>query len=88
MKLEIAKEKCILFCRTIQNYILTYFSYLKRNYCIIKITNYKSNHFRGGDYVDFSDKIKQFSKRIEVIKENLTTEEATKTALIMPFSKY
>ncbi|EQJ93958.1 TPA: type I restriction enzyme HsdR N-terminal domain-containing protein [Clostridioides difficile] len=35
--------------------------------------------------MDFSDKIKQFSKRIEVIKGNLTTEEATKTALIMPF---
>ncbi|HGM3508348.1 TPA: type I restriction endonuclease [Clostridioides difficile] len=35
--------------------------------------------------MDFSDKIKQFSKRIEVIKGNLSTEEATKTALIMPF---
>lgn len=34
--------------------------------------------------MDFSDKIKQFSKRIETLKDNLTTEEATKTALIMP----
>lgn len=34
--------------------------------------------------MDFSDKIKQFSKRIEVLKGNLETEEATKTALIMP----
>ena len=35
--------------------------------------------------MDFSDKIKQFSKRIEMIKDKLETEEATKTALIMPF---
>ena len=35
--------------------------------------------------MDFSDKIKQFSKRIDMIKGNLATEEATKTALIMPF---
>lgn len=35
--------------------------------------------------MDFVDKIKQFSKRIEMIKDNLATEEATKTALIMPF---
>ncbi|MGO0882415.1 type I restriction endonuclease [Clostridioides difficile] len=34
--------------------------------------------------MDFSDKIKQFSKRIDTLKDNLTTEEATKTALIMP----
>lgn len=34
--------------------------------------------------MDFSDKIKQFAKRIESMKGNLTTEEATKTALIMP----
>lgn len=35
--------------------------------------------------MDFIDKISQYSKRIEMIKESLTTEEATKTALIMPF---
>ena len=35
--------------------------------------------------MDFVDKIKQFSKRIEMMKSNLATEEATKTALIMPF---
>lgn len=35
--------------------------------------------------MDFADKIKQFSKRIEIIKSKLETEEATKTALIMPF---
>lgn len=34
--------------------------------------------------MDFSDKLKQFSKRIETLKGNLETEEATKTALIMP----
>lgn len=35
--------------------------------------------------MDFSDKLKQFSKRAEMIKGTLMTEEATKTALIMPF---
>lgn len=35
--------------------------------------------------MDFVDRIKQFSKRIDMIKESLATEEATKTALIMPF---
>lgn len=35
--------------------------------------------------MDFIDKIKQFSKRVEMLKNNLSTEEATKTALIMPF---
>lgn len=35
--------------------------------------------------MDFKDKIKQISERIENLKENLQTEEATKNALIMPF---
>ena len=35
--------------------------------------------------MDFIDKIKQFSQRIVIIKESLATEEATKTALILPF---
>lgn len=35
--------------------------------------------------MDFVDRIKQFSKRIETMKDSLATEEATKTALIMPF---
>lgn len=35
--------------------------------------------------MDFVDKIKQYSKRIEMIKDSLATEEATKTSLIMPF---
>ncbi|SHF09347.1 type I restriction endonuclease [Clostridium fallax] len=35
--------------------------------------------------MDFCDKLKQFSKRAEIIKSTLLTEEATKTALIMPF---
>ena len=35
--------------------------------------------------MDFIDKIKQHSQRIEMVKGNLATEEATKTALIMPF---
>lgn len=35
--------------------------------------------------MDFKDSIKQISERIEKLKENLLTEEATKNALIMPF---
>ena len=36
-------------------------------------------------YMDFKDSIRQISERIESLKDNLLTEEATKTALIMPF---
>lgn len=35
--------------------------------------------------MDFIDELKQFSKRIENIKGSITTEEATKTSIIMPF---
>lgn len=35
--------------------------------------------------MDFIDEIKQFSKRVDSLKDSLTTEEATKTSLIMPF---
>ncbi len=35
--------------------------------------------------MDFVDQLKQFSKRVESLKDSLQTEEATKTALIMPF---
>jgi hypothetical protein len=35
--------------------------------------------------MDFKDSIKQISERIEKLKENLPTEEATKNALVMPF---
>lgn len=35
--------------------------------------------------MDFKDSIKQISERIEKLKENLATEEATKNALVMPF---
>lgn len=35
--------------------------------------------------MDFKDSIKQISDRIEKLKDNLPTEEATKNALIMPF---
>lgn len=35
--------------------------------------------------MDFKDSIKQISERIDTLKANLPTEEATKTALIMPF---
>ncbi len=35
--------------------------------------------------MDFIDQVKQFSKRVESLKDGLNTEEATKTAIIMPF---
>jgi hypothetical protein len=35
--------------------------------------------------MDFKDAIKQLSERVEKLKDNLHTEEATKNALIMPF---
>lgn len=35
--------------------------------------------------MDFIDQLKQFSKRVESMMENIQTEEATKTAIIMPF---
>lgn len=35
--------------------------------------------------MDFIDELKQFSKRVESIKDKLTTEEATKSSIIMPF---
>ena len=35
--------------------------------------------------MDFKDSIRQISERIEKLKNNLQTEEATKNALIMPF---
>lgn len=35
--------------------------------------------------MDFIDQVKQFSKRVASIKDNIQTEEATKTSIIMPF---
>ncbi|MFR9542785.1 MAG: type I restriction endonuclease [Rikenellaceae bacterium] len=35
--------------------------------------------------MDFIDQLKQFSKRVETLKATIETEEATKTATIMPF---
>ena len=35
--------------------------------------------------MDFIEKINQFSRRVETLKDQIQTEEATKTALIMPF---
>ncbi len=35
--------------------------------------------------MDFIEEITQFSKRIEHIKDNIYTEEATKTSVILPF---
>lgn len=35
--------------------------------------------------MEFEEKIKEFSERIKKIKNSISTEEATKTSLIMPF---
>ena len=35
--------------------------------------------------MDFIDQLKQFSKRVETLRDSIATEEATKTAIIMPF---
>ncbi|MCI7258939.1 MAG: type I restriction endonuclease [Ruminococcus sp.] len=35
--------------------------------------------------MDFIDELKQFSKRVDSLKDKLPTEEATKSSLIMPF---
>lgn len=35
--------------------------------------------------MDFVDELKQFAKRVETLKDSIQTEEATKTAIIMPF---
>ena len=35
--------------------------------------------------MDFKDSIKQIAERVDKLKDNLQTEEATKNALIMPF---
>jgi len=35
--------------------------------------------------VDFIDQVKQFSQRVESIKGTISTEEATKTSIVMPF---
>lgn len=35
--------------------------------------------------MDFIDQVKQFSKRLEGLKDSIQTEEATKTSIIMPF---
>lgn len=35
--------------------------------------------------MDFKDSIKQLAERVEKLKENISTEEATKNAFIMPF---
>lgn len=36
--------------------------------------------------MDFIDQLKQFAKRVGTLKDSIQTEEATKTAIIMPFS--
>ncbi|MGV8149653.1 MAG: type I restriction endonuclease [Alkaliphilus sp.] len=35
--------------------------------------------------MDFADKLKQFSKNVEKMKDRINSEEATKTSLVMPF---
>jgi hypothetical protein len=37
--------------------------------------------------MDFKDEIKQFGVKVEKLKSQIATEEATKNAFIMPFIK-
>lgn len=45
----------------------------------------KAQRKKGGDIMDFIESITQFSKRVENIKDNILTEESTKTSIILPF---
>ncbi|GIQ66569.1 hypothetical protein PACILC2_51370 [Paenibacillus cisolokensis] len=36
---------------------------------------------------DFVDQVKNLAKRVKKLKDSILTEEATKTSVIMPFSK-
>ena len=38
--------------------------------------------------MDFKEQINLFADRINVLRENISTEEATKTSIILPFFKY
>lgn len=38
--------------------------------------------------MDFIDQLKQFSKRVDTLKDSIQTEEATKTAIIMPLCRF
>lgn len=40
---------------------------------------------KGKLFMDFMEKINELSKKVEKIKWNLKTEEATKTSIILPF---
>ena len=51
---------------------------------VIAITFYMHAKEKG-DFMDFNDQVEQFSNRINNIKNNISTEEATKTSLILPF---
>ena len=35
--------------------------------------------------MEFADQLKDFTKRIDLLKDGIKTEEATKTSLVMPF---
>ena len=35
--------------------------------------------------IDFINQVKIFSKKVQNMKDNIQTEEATKTSIIMPF---
>ena len=35
--------------------------------------------------MDFSDQLKDFTIRISKLKDNINTEEATKTSIVLPF---
>ena len=56
---------------------------------IIEYVRKELNIFKGELIMEkFTEQIKLLSERTAKLKDTLNTEEATKTALVMPFSNY
>lgn len=47
--------------------------------------SYRFHHFLVEDAMDFKDQVRQLGDRLQRVRDNVLTEEATKNALIMPF---
>ncbi len=58
-----------------------------RNYSVLFLPYFKLINHTLKAIMDFKDEIKQFGDRVEKLKDQISTEEATKNAFIMPFIK-
>lgn len=55
-------------------------------YRVRNLSNYADSIFNlGGNIMDFEVSIKQFGKRVLELKDKISTEEATKTSLILRY---